>query len=415
MTEQIVIIGASHAGISCAEQLRMLGFSGGITLVDRQSGAPLERPPLSKSYLGSISEEDNQFLLRRPEWYDNFQITMIDGVAVDLIEPEQHQIWLADGQSLKYDKLILATGAVPRALPQVADLENVQVLRSADDAAALRRAMQKASSAVVIGGGYIGLEAAASFSKAGLNVHVVETASRLLARVASPDMSAFFHDLHQRHGVMIHTGMTETKFHQKDGLFTGVTLDTGQEVLAELLLVGIGVAPEIALADSIGAKTGNGIFVDCQMRTTIDDVYAIGDVALIGGAKLRIESVHNAQDSAARAAADITKTSLPDASVPWFWSEQYDAKLQSVGIVPASKDGILYAVRPGKRGDGMSVWSYDDGQLVAVEAVRDPSAYMLGKKCLENQVSPPPSKISDPAFDLKTFATATLGMQRGGA
>ena len=415
MTGQIVIIGASHAGISCAEQLRTLGFSGGITLVDRQSGAPIERPPLSKSYLGSVPEDDDKFLLRRPEWYEKFQVTMIDGIAVDRIDPVPHQIWLPNGQSLNYDKLILATGAVPRTLPQADGLGNVHVLRSPDDAAALRRAMQTANTAVVIGGGYIGLEAAASFRKAGLNVHVVEAADRLLARVASPEMSAFFQDLHQRHGVMIHTGMTGTKIHQKDGLFTGITLDTGQQISAELLVVGIGVAPDRVLADAIGAATGNGILVDRHMRTTIDDVYAIGDVALVDGAALRIESVHNAQDTAARAAADITKTPLPDISVPWFWSEQYDMRLQSAGIVPAGKDGTHYAVRPSKREGGMSVWSYDDGRLVAVEAVYDPAAYMLGKKCLENHLSPSRSDITDPAFDLKTFATATPGMQQDGA
>ena len=411
MIGQIVIIGASHAGISCAEKLRTLGFSGGITLIDRQSGAPLERPPLSKSYLGSMPEDDKRFLLRRAEWYEKFQVTIIDGVAVDVIDPGQHQIRLADGRSLNFDKLILATGAAPRTLPQVAGLKNVHVLRSPDDAAGLRRAMQTASTAVIIGGGYIGLEAAASFNKAGLTGHVVEAANRLLARVASPNISAYFQDLHQRHGVMIHTGIAETKFHQKDGFFTGVTLDTGEEILADILLVGIGVVPESALADGIGAKTGNGILVDCRMRTTIDDVYAIGDVALIDGAASRVESVHNAQDTAARAAADITKMPLPEISVPWFWSEQYDVRLQSAGIVPAGKDDMRYAVRAGKREGGMSVWCYDDDRLVSVEAVYDAAAYRLGKKCLENHVSPPPADIVDPAFDLKTIATATSGVQ----
>ena len=203
MTGHIVIIGASHAGITCAEQLRMLGFSGAITLVDRQSGAPLERPPLSKSYLCSMTEDDDKFLLRRPEWYDKFQVTMIDGMAVERIDSGLHQICLADGQSLHYNKLILATGAVPRTLPQVVGLENVHVLRSPDDATALRRAMQTANTAVVIGGGYIGLEAAASFRKAGLTVHLVEAAERLLARVASPDISAFFQELHQRQGLSL--------------------------------------------------------------------------------------------------------------------------------------------------------------------------------------------------------------------
>ena len=414
MTQHIVIIGASHAGISCAEQLRNLGFSGAITLVDRQAGAPLERPPLSKSYLGSAPEEDEKFLLRRPEWYDKFQVIMIDGVAVDRIEPETHQIGLADGQSLNYDKLILATGAIPRTLPPAAGLGNVHVLRNPDDAAALRQAMQTAATAVVIGGGYIGLEAAASCRKAGLNVHVVEAADRLLARVASPDMSAFFLDLHQRHGVMIHTSMTGTKIDHKDGIFTGITLDTGQQISADFLVVGIGVAPDSVLADAAGAAIGNGILVDRQMRSTIDDVYAIGDVALIEGAVLRIESVHNAQDTAARAAADITKTPMPDMAVPWFWSEQYDVRLQSAGIVPVGKDDLRYAVRPGKREGGMSVWSYDQERLVAVEAVHDPAAYMLGKKCLENNLSPAPSDAADPAFDLKTFATGASGVQQDG-
>ena len=381
MTGHIVIIGAGHAGISCAEQLRMLGFSGAITLVDRQSGAPLERPPLSKSYLGSMPEDDYKFFLRRPEWYDKFQVTMIDGKAVERIDSGLHQIYMDDGQSMNYDKLGLATGAVPRTLPQVVGLKNVHVLRSPDDAAALRRAMKTADTAVVIGGGYIGLEAAASFRKAGLTVHVVEAAERLLARVASPDMSAFFQELHQRQGVVIHTGMTEMKFHQKDVLFTGITLDTGEQISAELLVVGIGVEPESVLADAIGAETGNGIHVDRQMRTTIEDVYAIGDVVLVEGAALRVESVHNAQDTAARAAADIAKTPLPDISIPWFWSEQYGVRLQSAGIVPAFKDNIRYAERPGKREGVMSVWSYKASWLRS--RPHDPAAYMLGKNALK--------------------------------
>ena len=282
------------------------------------------------------------------------------------------------------------------------------------DAAALRDAMQTATTAVVIGGGYIGLEAAASFCKAGLNVHVVEAADRLLARVASPDMSSFFLDLHQRHGVMIHTGMTGTKINHKDGIFTGITLDAGQQISADFLVVGIGVVPDSVLADAAGAAIGNGILVDRQMRSTIDDVYAIGDVALIEGVVLRIESVHNAQDTAARAAADITKTPMPDMAVPWFWSEQYDVRLQSAGIVPVGKDDLRYAVRPGKREGGMSVWSYVQDRLVAVEAVHDPAAYMLGKKCLENNLSPASSDAADPAFDLKTFATGASGVQQDG-
>ena len=328
---------------------------------------------------------------------------MIDGMAVTQIDPAAHQLQLADGQTMAYGKLVLATGAVPRQLQPAAGLGGVHVLRNPDDAAALRNAMQTTTTAVVIGGGYIGLEAAASFAKAGLDVHVIEAADRLLARVASPDMSAFFMALHQHHGVQIHIGAAGTDIHHHDGHFNGVTLADGQHIAGELLVVGIGVAPDSALAEVAGAATGNGILVDRHMRTTIDDIYAIGDVALIDGAALRIESVHNAQDTAARAAADMTKTPLPENTIPWFWSEQYDVRLQSAGIVPVSSAAVQYAVRPGKREGGLSVWSYDQGQLVAVEAVRDPAAYMLGKKCLENNMSPALSQIIDPAFDLKQF------------
>ena len=174
-----------HAGVSCAEQLRQLGFSGAITLIDRQSGNPLERPPLSKSYLVSKVPDDDKFLLRSPEWYKKFQITMIDGVVVTNINPKPHQLQLADGQTMTYDRLVLATGAKPRQLEETAGLGGVHVLRSPNDAKALRAAMRTAKTAVVIGGGYIGLEAAASFSRAGLKVHVIESADRLLGRVAS--------------------------------------------------------------------------------------------------------------------------------------------------------------------------------------------------------------------------------------
>ena len=403
MAKKIVIIGASHAGVSCAEQLRHLGFSGSITLIDRQSGTPLERPPLSKSYLVSKVPDDDKFLLRPPEWYKKFQITMIDGVVVTNINPKPHQLQLADGQTMTYDRLVLATGAKPRQLEETAGLGGVHVLRNPDDAEALRAAMRTAKTVVVIGGGYIGLEAAASFSRAGLKVHIIESADRLLGRVASPNMSDFFMALHQRHGVLLHIGATGTYINHHGGHFNGITLANGQHVAAEMLVVGIGVAPDIALAGAAGAKIGDGVLVDRRMRTSLDDVYAIGDVAMIDGAALRIESVHNAQDTAARAAADITQTSLPDITIPWFWSEQFEVRLQSAGIVPVATEAVRYEVRPGKREAGMSVWSYNQGQLVAVEAVHDPAAYMLGKKCLENNLSPVPSDIIDPAFDLKSF------------
>jgi NADPH-dependent 2,4-dienoyl-CoA reductase/sulfur reductase-like enzyme len=410
MSDQVLIVGASHAGISCAEQLRTLGFDGDITVVDQQTGAPLERPPLSKAYLGSTPAEDDKFLLRRADWYDKFQVTMRAGAKVVGCDPASRQVQLEGGENLAYDKLVIATGAVPRQLPDTGDLSGVFVVRSPDDARKLRGAMTATKTAadktaIVIGGGYIGLEVAASCAKAGLEVHVIEAADRLLARVASPDMSAFFAALHMDHGVQMHIGVQTTKIHSKDGAFAGVSLSDGQFIAAGLLVVGIGVVPDMTLATAAGITTGNGILVDQQMRTSAGDIYAIGDVALVDGAALRIESVHNAQFTAARAAAAITGTAMPADMVPWFWSEQYDVRLQSAGIVPVAGTALSHVVRPGKRAGGLSVWSYQAGRLVAVEAVRDPAAYVLGKKCLESNLSPPPSDIVDSDFDLKSFVS----------
>ena len=407
MSDSIIIVGASHAGIACAEQLRANGFSGQIQLIDRLSGVPFERPPLSKGFLQADGSDDQKFLLRRSDWFTSREIALIDGREVTAIAPETKQLQLDDGQCCKYDKLVLATGAFPRQLDDVNKLQNVFALRHAKNAYELRTAMKCRQNAIVIGGGYIGLEVAASLTKAGMNVDVIEMTERVLARVASPDISAFFANLHKSHDVRIHTGAIKQKILQKDGVFSGIQLNDDRIIDAELLLVGIGVLPDLGVAADAGLTIGDGIVVDGMMQSSVEDIFAIGDVALVDGAMSRIESVDNAQNTAARAAAAICGLSQPPKMAPWFWSEQFDARLQSAGIVPQEAAAEQYIVRPGKRKGGLSVWSYDvHGKLAAIEAVRDPAAYMLGKKCLDLGLSPPPSDIGNAAFDLKGFVAS---------
>ena len=407
MSDSIIIVGASHAGIACAEQLRAHGFSGQIQLIDRLSGVPFERPPLSKGFLQADGSDDKKFLLRRSDWFTSHEITLIDGREVIAIDPETKQLQLDDGQCCRYDKLVMATGAFPRQLDDASNLENAFVLRHAKNAHELRAAMKGRQNAVVIGGGYIGLEVAASLTKAGMHVDVIEMAERLLARVASPNISAFFANLHETNGVGIYTGAINQEILQKDGVFSGIQLNDDRIIDAELLLVGIGVLPDLGVAEDAGLNTGDGIIVDGMMQSSVADIYAIGDVALLDGAMSRIESVDNAQNTAARAAAAICGSSQPPKAAPWFWSEQFDARLQSAGIVPQEAAAVQYVVRPGKREGGLSVWSYDvHGKLAAIEAVRDPAAYMLGKKCLDLGLSPSPSNIGNADFDLKGFVAS---------
>ena len=401
---RIVVVGASHAGISFVEQMRKYGFSGSLTLVDRQRGGPMERPPLSKAFLLEATDQVNpMFLLKRGKWYKEHKIDLKHGVNVTKIDTTSQTVILSNGEKLEFDKLVLATGAVPRSLPSTTGLDNVFVLRQPDDAIAIRATARSVGSAVIIGGGYIGLEVAASLRKMGLEVSVIEMADRLLARVASPPVAQLLNDLHTEHGVSVYTGVGVENIINSDGKFTGVTLTDGTALSGEMLLVGIGVIPDSELAQQAGIETerpdGGAILVSPSMQTSNPNIIAMGDVALQRGHSLRIESVHNAQDTAARAAAAIMSEDPPEDQAPWFWSDQYDANLQSVGIVPTGDNDIYQVKRPGEQSKSVSFWSYRDQELIAVEAIRDSKNFMLGKKCLENNFSPNPDIICDPNYD----------------
>ncbi|GIS12030.1 MAG: pyridine nucleotide-disulfide oxidoreductase [Alphaproteobacteria bacterium] len=324
------------------------------------------------------------------------------------VHPDARQVETASGERMSYDRLVLAMGATPRRLPAADGMDGVFELRHPDDAARLRAAAADASSAIVIGGGYIGLEVAATLAKSGKDVTVIEAAPRLLARVASPAISAFFADLHADAGTTVITDANVEDIAADHGGFSHVTLSDGRQLSADMLVVGIGVTPETALAEAAGIETGNGILVDVSMQTSIAGIYAIGDGALQRDSAygIRIESVHNAQDSAERAAAAINGHAPPAVQAPWFWSEQFGLRLQSAGIVPAAADDVVCLRRPGKRADGFSIWSFRGDELCAVEAVGDPAGYMLGKTCLEKGLSPTHDAVTDAAFDMKAFVAA---------
>lgn len=400
-----VIIGASHAGVSFAEKMRQQGNGDTITLIDKIAGVPLQRPPLSKTYLGAALDDEDGFYLRSQEWFEAQNITLRDGVGVVKINRDQKSVTLDDGSMLGYDRLVLAVGAAARRLPlPEMDAKNVFVLRDGDDAKGMKAAMQTARSAVVIGGGYIGLEAAASMRKQGLAVHVIEAAPRLLARVASPPISASYRALHEGHGVQMHIDGGVAGLDVSEGAIAGVSLADGTQIACDLLLVGIGVVPEIALAQDAGLAVGNGVLVDYHYQTADGDIYAIGDNVLAEGRlPIRVESIHNAQYGAHYLASRFNDAPLPNEEAPWFWSDQYDRKLQSAGIVPAPAVDVSHITRAGKREGGLSVWSYQAGTLAAVEAINDPQAYMIGKLCLEKGTSPEPAQIRDRAFDLKSL------------
>lgn len=400
---KVVVVGASHAGVSFVDAMRRQGFDGSLTLIDRLDVLPLERPPLSKAFLlAEADSDDSGYALRKADWYGANDVDLVTGAEVTAVNAQSGTVTLSDDREIEYDRLVLATGAAPRRLPGTYDIEGVFELRHPDDAQRLRAAASTIQSAIIIGGGYIGLEVAASLVKTGKTVSVVEAADRLLARVASPTMSSFFADLHSEMGAELHLGTGVETIEQQDARFAGVTLANGHTLTADMLVVGIGVSPETGLAEMAGAETGNGIQVDDHMQTSVDGIYAIGDVARQGDAP-RIESVHNASDTADRAVAAILGADQPAPQTPWFWSEQYDARLQSAGIVPPQTDETVYVRRPGKRENGFSVWSFDGGRLCAVEAVRDPAGYMLGKTCLDRGISPHPDQIGDPTFDVKAF------------
>lgn len=408
MTEaqgRIVIAGAGHAGGSAACFLRQYGWQGDITVVGEEPLPPYQRPPLSKAWLkGEASGES--LALRPARFYEQHRITLRLGTAITGIDRAGHAVILADGSRLGYGRLILALGARARPIPVPgADLAGVLALRSAADATALAARLQPGARLAIIGGGYIGLEVAASARGLGAEVTVIEREARVLARVAGTYLSEHLAATHRRHGVTLLTSATVAAFEGAAGAVTGVRLADGTLVPAGTVLVGIGAVPNAELAAAAGLVVSDGIAVCLEARTSDPDIFAIGDCTRrplpLYDTALRLESVPNAIEQAKQAAAAICGRPAPPPEVPWFWSDQYDLRLQKAGLALGPCRAVL---RPDP-GGGFAVFHLAADDLVmAVEAVNAPAAFMAGRMLVGKRRRVPAARLADPATSLKDLA-----------
>lgn len=396
----IVVVGAGQAAAALAAKLRTLKFEGEITLIGDEAAPPYQRPPLSKAYLlGDTPTE--RLWLRAPEFWADNRITLKLGQPVRAVDAAARQVTVGD-ETLHYDELVFATGATPRRLPASigGDLDGVYTMRTLADIDAMRDEFQPGRRLVVIGGGYIGLEAAAVGRKLGLEVTVVEMAPRILQRVASAETSAFFRDLHAERGVDILEQSAVTRLLGETRV-AGVALQDGRELAADFVIIGVGVFPETGLAEAAGVAVDNGIRTDAKGRTSVAHIWAAGDCASfpLKGAQVRLESVGNAIDQAGIVAENILGADKDYVPKPWFWSDQYDCKLQIAGL----NDGHDRVVkRPGASGS-LSLWYYTGEQLLAVDAMNDPRAYMIAKRLIDAGRTADATVVADPAADLKSL------------
>ena len=400
----ICIVGAGHGGAQAAIALRQKGFEGTIALVTREQDPPYERPPLSKEYLAG--EKSFERIMIRPEafWAEK-GIDLQRGRAVVKVDPQAHCATFADDTSLTYGKLIWATGGDARRLScEGGDLAGVHTIRNRPDIERLKAELEAgAKQVVVIGGGYIGLEAAAVLRKFGCEVTVVEALDRVLSRVAGEDLSRFYQDAHGAEGVAFRFDARVEALEGMDGQVTGVRLEDLEVLPAEMVIVGIGIIPAIGPLIAAGAAGSNGVDVDEFCRTTLEDVYAIGDCAahanaFADGAVIRLESVQNANDMATTAVLHIVGDPRPYAATPWFWSNQYDLKLQTVGI-SMGYDATVLRGNPAER--SFSVVYLKGGRVIALDCVNRTKDYVQGRKLVEARAHVAPELLADGDVQLK--------------
>jgi 3-phenylpropionate/trans-cinnamate dioxygenase ferredoxin reductase subunit len=399
----IVIAGGGHAGGSAAAFLRQYGWKGAITLVGAEPILPYQRPPLSKAWLKGEATAES-LALRPARFYTQQNITARLDERVTGIDRAAQRVTLSGGETLDYHRLILALGARPRPLPVPgADLPGVLVLRSAADADALQAVLKPGRRLAVIGGGYIGLEVAASARTLGAAVTVIERETRVLTRVAGQDISAFLQDQHRAQGVGILLGAEVEAILGNAAGVTGVQLRDGTVVPCDAALIGVGAVPEEALARAAGLACGNGIIVDLAARTEDAAIYAIGDCTNrplpLYGHSMRLESVPNAIEQAKQAAADICGRNPPIPEVPWFWSDQYALRLQMAGL---AFDPVQAVVRPAVEGEGFAVFHLAaDDAVLAVEAVNAPAEFMAGRLLVAKRKQVPAALLRDAAQPLR--------------
>lgn len=395
----IVVIGAGQAGASLVAKLRALGHEGSITLIGDEPVPPYQRPPLSKKYL--LGEMDLERLFLRTEaFYAEHDITLRLGQKVTAIDPAAKTVSV-DAETIPYTQLALTTGSDPRQLPAAIGgaLKGVYWVRRLSDIDAMAPEFGPGKRLLVVGGGYIGLEAAAVAALKGLKVTVIEAAPRILGRVAAPETADYMRALHASHGVEIREGLGLTRLTGESHV-DGADLADGSHIAVDFAIVGIGIVPGMALAESAGLAIENGIRTDEYGRTSDPAIWAAGDCAsfVYRGNRIRLESVQNAIDQAEAVAANMLGAAKPYVPMPWFWSDQYDLKLQIAGL----NTGYDHIVTR-EAGAARSHWYYKGDTFLAVDAMNDPRGYMVGKRLLEMGRTPDPAAIADPATELKTL------------
>jgi 3-phenylpropionate/trans-cinnamate dioxygenase ferredoxin reductase subunit len=400
----IVIVGSGHGAAQAAIALRQQGHDQPILMITRDRTPPYERPPLSKEYLAGEKPLE-RIMIRKPEFWAERGIEIELGANVSEVDPLAHEVVLGDGRRIGYRKLIWAAGGDPRRLScPGADLAGIHAIRSRTDADTLRGQIEKgARRAVVVGGGYIGLEVAAVLRKLGCSVVLLENQDRVLGRVAGEALSSFYLDEHRRQGVDLRLATGVERIEGEDGRVTSVLADNGESFPCEIVVVGIGIVAAVGPLIAAGAAGTNGVDVDEYCRTSIDDVYAIGDCAAHANpyaenAVIRLESVQNANDMATTAAKAIMGDKRPYDAVPWFWSNQYDLRLQTVGL-SIDHDAAVVRGDPAQR--KFSVVYLREGRVVALDCVNTTRDYVQGRKLIEARAMVDPALLADPEAPLK--------------
>jgi 3-phenylpropionate/trans-cinnamate dioxygenase ferredoxin reductase subunit len=398
-----LVIGGSHAALALAAELRKLSPGAEITIVSADPELPYQRPPLSKAYM-SHKVTFEQILLRPADWYEANAVTLKRGVRAEAIDRARKTVSLSDGETLPYDALVLSTGARPRRLPEAigGTLPNVHVMRDLSDAHALMERMTEGARLVVIGGGYIGLEAASEAAKKGVTVTVLEAADRILKRVACEETADDVRNLHHQHGVRIFENASLVRIVEERGQATGVELTDGSVIAADFVITGIGVTPDTELAEACGLEVANGVLVDAHLRTSDPSIYAIGDCAAFPfkGMTIRLESVQNANDMGIAAAQNLMGGDIVYKPVPWFWSDQFELKLQIAGL-NMGYDHVIS--RPGAREGARSHFYFRGEEFLAVDCLNDGATYMIARRILEGGKTLTRAQVDDHAFALKSL------------
>jgi 3-phenylpropionate/trans-cinnamate dioxygenase ferredoxin reductase component len=401
MQDTIVVAGGGHAAAQVVDSLRREGFQGRLVMAAGEPVLPYQRPPLSKKFLGGELEAD-RLPIRPASFYESIHCELMLGNPAVSIDATGRKLRLADGGTLAYDKLVLAVGGHARPLPVPgADLPGVHVLRTMADVEAIRARIVPGVRVAIVGAGYIGLECAATFRKLGLDVTVIEMMDRVMNRVVAPEMSRFYHSEHCSHGVNF---LTERKVQAfwGDGGVSAVECTDGTQVPADLAIVGIGLVPNTALAAAAGLKCEDGIFVDENCRTSDPDIYAIGDCCSHPspryGRRIRLESVDNAFEQAKSAAANICGKTIAHDKTPWFWSDQYELKLQIVGL-SQGYDKVVLRGDPTSR--SFSCCYLRDGELIALDAVNHVKDFMAARKLIAERARPDLARLGDDAVALR--------------